>query len=150
MSKPISAFLFVVALALFSASCQRADSDTSGISKKSVTLSEHTNTPESLVHFDAAEQQLAEGRYIFAATHLNKGIVAFRIETGKYSGAHAIRANRAIDSLTKIRKILRRNEAVACEDLHRAILNALESEQAITLPTHPQPDPALFVPVNGN
>ena len=110
----------------------------------------HTGSePVSLTYFEAAEQQVAIGRYTFAAKHLNKGIIAFRIETGKMSGPGAIRANRSIDALTRLRKTLRHGEPVMPDDLHQAILTAMESEpmRAASLP---KPTPELFVPVSGN
>ncbi|MFZ4635714.1 MAG: hypothetical protein ACOYNO_16040 [Saprospiraceae bacterium] len=111
-------------------------------------MRDQSETPSSLTHFKAAEQQLAIGQYIYAATQLDKGIVAFRIETGKLSGVHAAHANHAIDVLTRLRKILRHGEAISTDDLHLAILTAMESEPrpATSLP---KPDPGIFVPVGG-
>lgn len=150
MRIPISAPVFFASLVLLSAACQQADADAVGHSPNSSARSKHgTVVPGSLVHFESAEQQVAEGRYIYAATQLDKGIVAFRIETGKMSGSRAKRANCAIDVLTRLRKPLRHGEAVSVEELHRAILAAMESEP-MPVSTLPKPDPELFVPVNGH
>lgn len=144
MSKPISTLVFILTLALLLTHCQRGDADTVTQAKASPAMRE----PSSLSHFKAAEQQLAIGQYIYAATQLDKGIVAYRIETGKLSGVHAARANHAIDVLTRLRKILRHGAAISTDDLHLAILTAMESEPT---PVHalPMPDRGLFVPVGG-
>ncbi len=147
MSNPV---LFMM-LTLLSLSCMRVNSDSGAERDQEASNStgQKAITPDSHIHFAAAEQQLAEGRYIFAATQLDKGIVAFRIETGKMIGAHAIRANHTIDALTKLRKTLRRGDAVDTDALHQAILSAMAFE---TTPSAPLPKPIhdIMVPVNGN
>ncbi len=149
MSTPISTLVFFSTLALLLTHCQRGDSDTVEHARASPAMQESLpDVPPSLTHFKAAEQQLANGHYIYAATQLDKGIVAFRIETGKLSGVHAIRANHAIDVLTRLRKTLRHGEAISTDDLHLAILTAMESEPE---PVHtlPRPNRGIFVPVGG-
>ncbi len=149
MSTPISTLISFAILAMLVACCQRGDSDTVELARTSPAMQESLpEVPSSLTHFKAAEQQLANGRYIYAATQLDKGIVAFRIETGKLSGVHAARANHAIDVLTRLRKTLRHGAAISTDDLHLAILTAMESEPE---PVHslPKPNRGIFVPVGG-
>lgn len=152
MSTPFNTSVLGAFLAFLGSACQAPDSE----------MLEHSNhpsngheqaahVPASLAHFDAAEYQLAQGQYTFAATQLNKGIVAFRVETGKLSGARAVSANRAIDTLTRLRKTLRHGDSVGASELHRAIQNAMDAEPlAPVSPQLPKPNPALFVPVGGN
>ena len=149
MSTPISTQIFFAILAILVACCQRGDSDTVEHANRQQILQNYPpEAPPSLEYFKAAEQQLTNGRYIYAATQLDKGIVAFRIETGKLSGVHAARANHAIDVLTRLRKTLRHGEAISTDDLHLAILTAMESEPE---PVHmlPRPNRGIFVPVGG-
>ena len=102
----------------------------------------------SEAHFMAAEQGLAEGHFNLAAKRLDQGIVAYRMETGKMSGAYAVRANRAIDGLIRIRRSLRHGDPVACEALHEAILVAIASGNR-PIPSAAQPDPGLMQTVGG-
>lgn len=94
-------------------------------------------TAASGVYFADAEQKLTLGEYSFAASQLNKGIVAYRTETGKFSGNSARLANHAIDGLIALRKLLREGKPIHPEDLHWAVENALAVEGA----TVPLPGP---------
>jgi len=143
--------VFFTVLTLLCVSCMQMDSDSGAGSdiKTSPGIGQNAPAPASRAYFLAAEQQLAEKQYIFAATQLDKGIVAFRIETGKMSGAQAMRANHSIDALTKLRKTLRHGEAVDPAVLHGAIVLALETEK-FPSPTPQRPSPDIMVPVSGN
>jgi predicted FMN-binding regulatory protein PaiB len=152
MSTPFNTSVLGAFLAFLGTACQAPDSEMLEHTQNQSNGREQTaHVPASLAHFDAAEYQLTQGQYTFAASQLNKGIVAFRVETGKLSGAKAISANRAIDTLTRLRKTLRHGDSVAAGELHRAILSAMEAEPLTPVsPQLPKPDPALFVPVGGN
>lgn len=145
MSNAIQLPAFCCLLLLFGVSGGCSDSKPGGEqSNKAPSL-------ESAAYFESAEQKLVEKRYLLAAQHLDKGIVAFRIETGKMSGARAARANRAIDRLTRLRKTLRHNESVNADELHQAILSAMEAEPGLPSPIqHPKPGSGLGVPVGGH
>lgn len=86
---------------------------------------------------------------MLAAKHLNKGIISFRVETGKMSGRDAMRANQAIDRLIRLRNTLRHGQMVSPEALHQAIYFAMESEP-LRVSTLPKPAPEILVPVSGN
>lgn len=147
MRSTFSGSVFIgMLLLLLGIRCQNSDSNALEPSKISLV---RQNSPRSLEYFEASEQALARGKYVIAATQLNQGILAFRIETGKLSGLHAARANRAIDTLTRLRKSLRRGEAVTVFDLHYAILAAMESEP-YSSPSIPKRGSTRFVPVGGN
>lgn len=79
----------------------------------------------SRLFFAKAEEQLASGNYPLAAHHLHEGIVAFRFETGRVHGRDALVINHSIDSLTHLRRLLRRNQPVSSTDLHRVVEHAL-------------------------
>jgi hypothetical protein len=148
--------LFLSGLVVFLFACQQSgDNNNAAKSPASGILSTRSgqiDTPASLVHFSDAEQKLAIGEYSFAAVQLHKGIIDYRMETGKMHGNAARQANRAIDALTLLRKSLREGKAVNGIDLHLAIQNALLVENPdFRLPEQQAPDnKGLFVPVSGN
>ena len=123
--------------------------DSPGVIERRPIANQNERSPASLAHFEAAEQQVALGHYMIAAKHLNKGIITFRVETGKMSGRDAIRANQAIDGLIRLRKVLRHDQAVSPEALHQAIHFAMQSEPLRISPI-PKPAPEIVVPVSGN
>jgi hypothetical protein len=134
-------------MALLSACRQSGESDNALRPAGSQTL----GTPASVGHFIVAEQNLAVGEYHLAATHLNKGIIAYRGETGKMHGRAAQEANRAIDVLIRFRKNLREGKPVDGAGLHLAIQNALaiEAPAPRQLETRPSGHEGLIVPVGG-
>jgi hypothetical protein len=108
-------------------------------------------TPPCVGHFIAAEQNISIGEYHQAAVHLNKGIIAYRGETGKMRGRAAQDANRAIDVLIRYRKNLREGKPVDGSGLHQAIQNALavETPAPRQLDKRPSGHEGLIVPVGG-
>ncbi len=81
--------------------------------------------PTSIHYFSEAEQKLAIKEYTFAAALLNKGIVAYRAETGKMCCGSAEQSNKAIDVLIQLRQKLRKGKPVMARDLRVAIQQAL-------------------------
>ncbi len=102
----------------------------------------------SRVFFVEAEDACARGTHRNAAAALHKGIIAYRIETGKMHGSAATQANRAIDALTRLRQSLREGKVVSAAELHSAIQNALALENLYQPSKGSQLDlQDLFVPV---
>lgn len=134
------------------AACRKTNDGSSTLPNQEYSrLRGHAGAPPSLAHFTDAEQKLVLGEYSFAAAQLNKGIIAYRSETGKMNGNAARQANRAIDGLIVVRKKLREGKAVSTAELHLAIQNALAVEGAVILtPPEPREKPSLGVPVGGH
>lgn len=141
--------VFLGGMLLFLATCQRSNERSNG-SQPVGAADLQDRVPQSVVYFSDAEQKLDLGELSFAAAQLNKGIVAYRIETGKTHGNVAKSANHAIDALTHLRKNLREGKSVSSHDLRLAIQNALAVE-GIRFPLDEREEPQdLMVPVGGN
>lgn len=104
----------------------------------------------SCVHFfEETELAIGRGEYLTASRHLQKGIIAYRKETGRLAGSRARHSNRSIDSLVRLNKRLRSGQQVAFEEFHQTVLNALDVDGVAAPPLKPKPGRDLGVPVGG-
>ena len=125
---------FIGAILLLWAACQNAPGYSKPLSSDEASQhalgSGQATIPKSIHYFSDAEQKLSIKAYSFAAAQLHKGIIAYRVETGKMNGNAARQANNAIDALTRLRTQLRNGKAVNEVDLRQAIQHALAVEGA--------------------
>ncbi len=130
----------------FFAACQYADDKAKSApeAKDSFAGNSAISAPKSVHYFSDAEQKLLLKEYTFAAAQLNKGIVAYRVETGKMCCKSAKQANKAIDVLTQLRQKLRNGKPVLQQDLRAAIQQALVVEG---VGVQQNTDESLAVPV---
>lgn len=86
--------------------------------------SEASLSTNSTFFFQESENALASGQMIIASEKLHEGIVAYRIETGRFRGEEAAKVNKIISHLTRMRRRLNSKEQINGQEFHALILQA--------------------------